>query len=158
VAQRLASEPLSAIYTSPRKRTIESAELVAASQTCGLRIENDLREIDFGDFEGLTYDNISKLYPGLYRQWMEQPTEVEFPNGESFTIMKSRVTKAVASLHDLHAGQSIALVTHGGAIRILLAETLSIPASNVFRIGQHYSALNLIRFLGNHPVVELMNG
>lgn len=158
VAQRLASEPLSAIYASPRRRTIESAEILAAAHACGVRIENDLREIDFGDFEGLTYDDISKLNPELYRQWMEQPTEVEFPNGESFTLVKSRVSKAVAVLKDRHAGQSIALITHGGAIRISLAEVLSIPAGNVFRIAQRYAAVNLIQFLGGHPAVELMNG
>ena len=158
VAKRLASEPLSAIYTSPRKRALESAEIVAAPHGCGVQIEHDLHEIDFGDFEGLTYDDISKLYPALYRQWMEQPTEVEFPNGESFSMMKSRVTKAVAALHDRHAGQSVALITHGGAIRIVLADALSVPSANVFRIAQRYAAINLIRFVGSHPVVELVNG
>ncbi len=158
VAKRLASEPLSAIYTSPRKRALESAEIIAAPHACGVQTEHDLREIDFGDFEGLTYDDISKLYPALYRQWMDQPTEVEFPNGESFSMMRSRVTRAVAALHDRHAGQSVALVTHGGAIRIVLADALSVPSANVFRIAQRCAAINLIHFVGSHPVVELVNG
>ncbi|WP_321473136.1 alpha-ribazole phosphatase [uncultured Paludibaculum sp.] len=158
VAKRLASESLSAIYTSPRKRTLESAEIVAAHHACGVRIENDLREIDFGDFEGLTYDDIAKRYPELYGQWMEHPTKVEFPNGESFSKTRARVTKAVAMLLDRHAGQSVALVTHGGVIRIVLAGALSVPSANIFRIAQRYAAVNLIHFVGNHPVVELING
>lgn len=157
VARRLASEPLAAIYASPRQRTRVSAEIVAASHSCGVQIERDLREIDFGDFEGQSYDDIARRYPELYRRWMEQPTEVEFPNGESFALMRSRVTKAVATLLGRHAGQSIALITHGGAIRITLAEALSIPPANIFRIAQRHAAVNLIQFLGVYPIAELIN-
>ena len=55
----------------------------------------DLREIDFEDFEGLPYDEIATRYPDLYRQWMETPTEVRFPNGESFREMRIRVLRSV---------------------------------------------------------------
>jgi broad specificity phosphatase PhoE len=88
---------------------------------------------------------------------MEQPTEVEFSNGESFTLMRSRVPKAVAALLDRHAGQSIALVTHGGVIRIALAEALSILPVNILRIARRYGAVNLVQFLGSHPIGELIN-
>jgi alpha-ribazole phosphatase/probable phosphoglycerate mutase len=157
VAERLASEPLAAIYASPRKRTLESAEIIAARHACGVRIEANLREIDFGDFEGRTYDEIAQLYPEIYRQWMEQPTEVEFPNGESFSKLRARVTLILAVLLDRHSGQSVALVTHGGTIRTVLAEVLSIPSPNIFRIAQGYAAINLIRYIGSHPVIELVN-
>lgn len=158
VSKRLASEPLRAIYTSPRKRTFESAEMIAAAHGRGVEVENRLCEIDFGDFEGLTYDDIAERYPEIYRRWMERPWEVEFPNGESFSVMRSRVTGAVAALLDRHAGQSVALVTHGGVIRIVLADALSIPPANIFRIAQRYAAVNLACYVGTHPVVELING
>lgn len=158
VSKRLASEPLRAIYASPRKRTLESAEIIAAAHGRGVRVENDLREIDFGDFEGLAYDDIAERYPEIYRQWMDRPWEVEFPNGESFSMMRSRVTRAVAALRERHAGECVAVVTHGGAIRIALAEALAVPPAHIFRIAQRYAAVNLFRYVGDYPVVELVNG
>ncbi len=158
VAARLAGVPLAAIYASPRKRTIESAEALAARHACGIQVLDALREIDFGDFEGMTYDAIARDHAELYRQWMETPTEVQFPNGESYSIMRVRVARALDELLARHAGESIALVTHGGVNRIILAGALSIPPDHVFRVGQRYAALNLIRYTGDYPIVEIVNG
>lgn len=158
LSKRLKSQPLAAIYSSPRKRAVESAAILAAHHRCGVRTVEDLREIDFGDFEGLSYAEIEQRYPELYRQWMDRPTDVEFPNGGSFSRMCVRVMQALNVLRNRHAGQSVAIVTHGGVTRIALAEALGVPAANVFRIAQRYAALNLIHYVGAYPVVELLNG
>jgi alpha-ribazole phosphatase len=57
-----------------------------------------------------------------------------------------------------HAGQTIALVTHGGVIRIVLAWAMGLPRDNVFRLGQRYAAVNAIQWFDNYPSVELLNG
>jgi alpha-ribazole phosphatase/probable phosphoglycerate mutase len=158
VAQRLEAEPLHAICASPRRRTLESARILASARACGVQVEEDLREIDFGDFEGLPYEQIAERYPEIYRQWMEHPTEVEFPNGESFVKMCARVTRSIAALLARHAGDCVAVVTHSGVIRIVLADALGMPAENLFRIGQGFAAANLIRYVGGYPVVESING
>lgn len=158
VAEALQAEPLAAIYASPRQRCVEAAEILAGATGCPLRTVDALRELDFGAFEGRTYDEIAALYPEVYRQWMESPTEVQFPGGEGFSQMRSRVLAAAADLLGRHNGQTVALVTHGGAIRILLAEALCMPAANLFRLGQRYAAINRIRYQENIPIVDLMNG
>lgn len=158
VAKRLAGEPVSAIYASPRARTLETARIIAAAHGCGAQVEDDLCEIDFGDFEGLSYDEIERRYPEIYRRWMERPTEVEFPNGESFSMLRARVLKAAGRLLARHAGGCVVVVTHGGVIRAVLAEVLGVPPANIFRLGQGYAAMNLVRYMGEHPVVELING
>lgn len=68
-----------------------------------------------------------------------------------------RVVAAARDLRLRHRGQSIALVTHGGAIRILLAEALCMEPVDIFRIGQRYAAINVIRYFGEAPLVELVN-
>jgi alpha-ribazole phosphatase len=156
-AESLQTEPLAAIYTSPRLRTTESAHILASSHACGYREEPDLREIDFGDFEGLTYDEISVRYPALYRQWMESPTEVQFPNGESFASMRARVVRAFESILRSWEGQTVALVTHGGVIRILIAWALQMPDGCLFRLAQDYAARNLLTIVGGTPIVQSMN-
>jgi alpha-ribazole phosphatase/probable phosphoglycerate mutase len=157
IAAALAAEPLAAIYSSPRRRCVQAAEILAATRSCPLQRSDALRELDFGEFEGRRYDEIAALYPNLYREWMERPTEVEFPGGESFPAMRQRVLQAAADLRTRHAGETIALVTHGGVNRIILAEALGIEPANIFRLAQRYAALNLIRYFGDVPIVELVN-
>src|SRR5262249_24670154 len=110
------------------------------------------------DFEGKPYDEIAQTHPEIYRQWMEHPTETQFPNGESFRQMQERVLRAACELYRCHRGNTIAIVSHGGVNRILLAEALGIPATNIFRISQRYAAINLIALIEEYPSVELMNG
>jgi alpha-ribazole phosphatase/probable phosphoglycerate mutase len=157
VGSALATVSFSAIYASPRLRTRESAGIIAGHHRCAVQIDEQLREIDFGDFEGRTYDEIASLYPAVYAQWMSRPTEVQFPNGESFQLMRQRVLRAAGKLICQHAGETIAIVTHGGVNRILLADALGVPEANLFRIAQGYGARNLVRYIGDYPSVDLMN-
>jgi alpha-ribazole phosphatase len=157
VAARLRQESFTAIYTSPKVRCQQAAAILAERRECPIETVEGLVEIDFGEFEGRAYDEIAAAYPEVYRQWMERPSEVEFPGGESFLAMWRRVTESAAALRQRHLGESIAIVTHAGVIRILIAHALGLPRENVFRIGQNYGALNLIRYFGGFPVVELVN-
>jgi alpha-ribazole phosphatase len=153
LADWLRGLPLDAVYASPRRRTTETAEALGRP----VRVEEDLREIDFGLFEGRPYEEIERDYPDLFRQWMETPTRVEFPGGESFLRMKQRVLACVDRLRARHDGQTIALVAHGGTCRIVLAEALRMADEDVFRLGQQYTGVSVVRYLGGFPIVERMN-
>jgi alpha-ribazole phosphatase len=154
----LKDEKVEAIYCSPRLRAFESAtrRSRAGLETCPTVLQ-DLREIDFGDFEGLTYDEIAERYPDLYCQWMESPTEVQFPNGECFAGMRARVLAAFDEIRREHENETIAIVSHGGVNRILIAWALQIPNHCLFRIAQDYAALNLLEFVESVPIVKLLN-
>jgi alpha-ribazole phosphatase len=158
VANALGCRPLAAIYTSPRQRCRQAAQILAAGRTCPVETVAALRELDFGEFEGRSYDEIAAMYPDVYQQWMERPTETHFPGGESFPEMYARVIAATRDLRSRHTRQSIALVTHGGVIRIILADALGMDPANMFRIGQRYGAVNVIRYFGETPFVDLVNG
>ena len=156
-AECLKAEHFDAIYASPRVRTMESARVLTGFHKCGLQEDERLREIDFGDFEGLTYDEIAARFPALYREWMESPTEVQFPNGESFAAMRTRVLASFESLSERHEGRTVAVVTHGGVIRILLAWALQMPDGGLFRLAQDYAAMNLLAMVDGVPIVQRMN-
>ena len=156
-AERLKAEPIDTIYCSPRTRTVESAQVVASFHDCPPQIDQGLCEIDFGDFEGLPYDEIGAKYPEIYRQWMESPTQVKFPNGESFAEMRVRVLRAFEAIRKRNEGRTIAIVTHGGVIRIVLAWALQMPDTCLFRLAQDYAAVSLLKWIDDVPVVQLMN-
>ena len=156
-AQYLETEPISAIYTSPRSRSRESAVLLAASRSRPVEVVLDFREIDFGDFEGLAYGEIAARYPDRYRQWMETPTQIRFPNGESFAEMRVRVLRAFDRIQRERDGQTVAIVSHGGVNRILIANALQMPDECIFRLAQDYAAINLLVMMEGVPSVQLVN-
>ena len=157
-AQALSGETLAAIYSSPRRRARQSAEFLGKAKGLAVEILEGLCEIDFGHFEGLTYEEIQKQYAEQYQHWMNRPTEIHFPGGESFAQMQTRVIATATELFQRHQGESIAIVSHGGVNRIILAEALGIPATHIFHIAQRYAGLNLVIFYEGVPTVELVNG
>jgi alpha-ribazole phosphatase len=148
---------LSAIYASPRIRASESALIIAKQFETFYSVHESFCEIDFGDFEGLAYSEIEQNFPAEFKIWMETPTEAKFPNGESFTQMQTRVLQGISELKNKHHGEQIAIVSHGGVNRIILAHYLNVANKDIFRLEQTYASVNIIDFYAGFPVVRLMN-
>jgi broad specificity phosphatase PhoE len=119
-------------------------------------VDDDLREIDFGDFEGRRYEEIEAAEPELYRTWMSSPTTVRFPNGESYADVSVRALRAFERIRTAH--ECAVVVTHGGVIRAGLAAWLAMPGEAIFRLGQSYGGLTVVDWLENVPLVRVMNG
>lgn len=158
LARALAEVGLAAIYTSPRRRALQTASALGRVHGLAPVLDERLCEIDFGDFEGRTYEEIEREHPDLFRRWMETPTEIEFPNGESYERFKARALLALASILDNHRRDTVAVVTHGGIARAILADCLSIPNAGLFRIDQSYGALSIVDWIDGVPIVRLING
>lgn len=153
VAQALQPASLDAVYTSPRRRARESAEILASAAV----VEERFGEIDFGELEGLTYEAAAEQYPSVYEKWMERPTEVKFPGGESFDEMRARVLDALRGIRDAHSNQTVAIVSHGGVNRIVLADALGIEAQNIFHMEQSHAGVSVVDDFDDYSVVRLMN-
>jgi broad specificity phosphatase PhoE len=152
LAPALAGLELDAVYSSPRARAIETARPLTASPI----VHEGLREIDFGEFEGRRYEEIEASHPELFRAWMETPTDVRFPGGESFDDLRVRALQAFDEIRARHA--SALVVTHGGVIRAGLAAWLEMPAHSIFRLGQSHCGVTIVDWLEDVPVVQLLNG
>ena len=157
IAAALSAQLFAAIYTSPLQRCRDTATILTAGRTCKLEEIDSLRELDHGEWEGMTYDAILACHPKLYDRWMHQPLQVQFPGGGCFMDMRDRVLAVAADLCQRHRNDDIALVTHAGPIRVLLADALGIPPSNIFRIGSSYGGVSAIQYVANVPVIEFMN-
>jgi broad specificity phosphatase PhoE len=152
----LDNQPVTALYSSPSRRAIESANLRAVNFPAAA-VDERLREIDFGAFEGLTYREISSRYPQRYHEWMTQPTDVLFPGGESFATMSARVGDALDAIRRLHSGETVVTVSHGGVNRVALMHALDLDPRHIFRLAQTYACVNVIDYIGDEPVVRVMN-
>jgi alpha-ribazole phosphatase len=152
----LENQLVAAIYSSPSRRAVESTHLRTRGRP---RVATDerLREINFGTFEGLAYREIAVRYPKTYEQWMTRPTSVAFPGGETFAAMSARVRSAFEQIRQLHAGRTVAIVSHGGVNRVVLAAALDLAAPHMFRLDQAYACANVIDYFGDEPLVRLIN-
>lgn len=151
LGETLGSVRVDSVVSSPRLRAVQTAEPIAAPVT-----DDRLRELDFGEIEGLTYEEVERTRPELFRRWMEAPTEVEFPGGESYATLAARVRPAIDEL--VAAGGTHVVVTHGGPIRAVLADCLEMPAAAIFRLAQDYGGASIIDWMEGTPIVRVVNG
>lgn len=147
-----------AIYSSPRRRALDTAAALAAACHLDARVLAGLHELDFGAFEGRRYDDLRVEFPDLYAQWMSEPTDVRFPGGECFADLRARAVAAIGAVRSAHGGATTVLVTHGGVIRAVLGHVLGMADRGIFRLDQAYGAVTVVDYFGDTPLVRLVNG
>jgi alpha-ribazole phosphatase/probable phosphoglycerate mutase len=157
LARTLDRIPLAAVYSSPSTRALKTAAPIAAAHQLMPSVDDALREIDFGELEGRSYDEIQAVYPDLYRSWMETPTRVQFPGGESYKQLRRRAIVALEAIRARHRGELAAIVSHGGILRAMLADCLRMPDEAIFRIDQSYGALSIVDWIDGSPLVRVIN-
>jgi len=149
---------ISTVVFSPALRTLQTAIEVARCVNARIVVENNLHEIDHGDWEGKTSEEIGIEYPELSKKWWNgvNPLEIEFPNGEKIKDAIKRVRTAFFETLEKHQDEHLAISAHGGTNSIILGEILG--AQNFRSIGQSNTALNIIRQKNGIFRVKLMNG
>ena len=129
LAAELGPEEIAAVYTSDLARARETADIVAAGLGAEVVPLPELREIDVGEWEGLTWDEIEARYPAGARNWHEGGFGWE--SGESYEQLTERVVPALRRIAADHPGQRVLVVGHGGTVRATRAfiQGLSVPDS-----------------------------
>ena len=132
------------IYSSDLKRADETAKIVFAGRLIK-RLRN-LREMCFGVFEGLCYEEISKKYSKLYWQWVENLDNVTVPHGESLKEFRERVLESFSYAIKKRTDENIAIVTHSGPIRVILNSILKLDTEDFWQIQQDMASVNIIDY------------
>ena len=125
LAGRLSGLKIDALYTSDLARAVETAEILAARTGCTPVLERGLREVDNGDWRGLTRAQVRERNPAGYRRWLNG--EPGWSGGESYEEMHRRVIETVQRLLDAHRRGRILVVSHGGAVRAIVAHATGLP-------------------------------
>jgi alpha-ribazole phosphatase len=149
--------PLAAVHTSPLVRAFDTATAIATPHGLRPLADDAFSELDFGDLEGLSYDEIRAEHSAVYREWMQSPTTVRFPSGESFPDLRARVLPVFFEILERHRGEVVALVAHGGVVRVVLAEVPGFENGAVFRLELAYGGLSVVDWAGGAPVVRAVN-
>jgi broad specificity phosphatase PhoE len=156
LAARLKDTKIDKVYSSDLMRARQTAKIIFE----GRPIEEmaDLREMNFGIFERLKYEQLIEKYPELYRSWIDNPEKVITPNGEGLRGLSNRVEERLSAIICRNEGKRAAVVTHGGPIRIVLCKALKLDLKMFWQIEQQLCALNIIDYdEGSPPSVIKMN-
>lgn len=158
LAEHFPVKEIDAVYASDLNRAMVTAEAVAGRFGLSVQAEPAFREISFGEWEGLTYEQIVAKWPEAMGNFLQHPDILEIPGGETFPAVQKRAVARLEELVAKHEGQTIAIVAHGAVLRTLLTAALHMPLQYLWSIRQFNTAVNIVRYdAGASPTVELLN-
>ena len=156
LGERLAQQNITAVYSSPLSRALETARIAAGH--CGLVpvTRDGLREIGHGHWEGMKRDEVEEAFAAEYAAWEVDPFTFAPAGGESGVAVLARALPAIRDIVSAHAGQQVLVVSHKATLRLVLSSLLAFdPRGYRDRLDQSPACLNVLDFKG--PVrVRLM--
>jgi alpha-ribazole phosphatase len=146
----------SRVISSDISRSQRTAKIIAGWRTNPVEAMPALREIDLGEWEGFSFQEIKERFPEDYAARGRDIENWRPPHGESFADCSARVNTALAEILAGSHG-NVLLVGHAGVNRLILCSVLGSPVGNLHRIGQDYGCVNVIEFGPDRARVQLMN-
>jgi len=148
LGERLAGETIHAVVASPLGRTLETARIIAAPHGIEPKVEPDLREIDYGHWEGKTRGEVEAQYGEEYANWQEDPLTIAPRGGESGVQVLARALLVIRRIIDQHRHGSVLVACHKGTNRLLISSLLGFDARGYRdRLDQSPAALNILDFV-----------
>lgn len=157
LAKHLRQTAFDAIYASPMKRAQQTlAPLLADRQTAPVTLPG-LREVDFGDWTGLSWEDVKARFKISAFEWLDQLEQATIPNAESATVFRARVEPCLQQILRDHPGQSVAVLCHGGTIRMMLSILLGMPLPKMAGFEIEYASLTQVHCSPHKTEVQLLN-
>lgn len=157
LARALRAESIVALYSSPLRRALETAALVAEPHGLPVLREEGLRELDQGELEGMTPTQIETLYPGFLAQWREDAASVRIPGGESLPELQERAWASIRRIAERHPKGVVVAVGHNLTNRAILCRVLRLALSSFRSIGQAVATMNVLEFRDGRATLALLN-
>ncbi len=157
LAACLSSELAQAIYASDLRRAQETAQAIAARQKAAVRSDARLREINFGDWEGLTYEEIRQRNPTALSHWETHREGSAPPGGEMLKQLVRRVQSSLDEMRARHVDENVLVVAHGGPLQVLLCLALGLPAQMYWQFHLSTASISRLSFWPAGAILDTLN-
>jgi len=155
---RLATERVDAVYSSDLQRALVTAKTIASRHRLDVTTCAELREINFGELEGLNFEEISQLFPEFTAKWkVERSTDIEFPGGESFNELHNRVGIFVGRLKKHKAEETVLIVAHAGVLRSLICQLMRMGPQYIYHVRLDLGSLSILETYPMGAILTLLN-
>ncbi|MHB1417897.1 MAG: histidine phosphatase family protein [Chloroflexota bacterium] len=156
--ERLRPLSLAAVYSSDLARCLQTAQTIAEPHGLAVVPDADLREISFGECEGLSYAEIAARFPGAERFWAPDRTDVCFPSGESVDLLATRIGRFLAkAVADHGPDDAVLVVSHGGPIRLLICLGLGLPPARWWQVRVDLASVSFLDLYPEGAVLNCLN-
>src|SRR6185369_2474476 len=157
--ERLADAPISACYTSDLTRCVTGANIICEQFGIEPVRRSELRELNIGIWEGLTWQEIQTSWPEEWQARLADLVHFRVAQGETLLEVEARVMPVINEIVERHEGQELLVVGHGGVNRVVLLNAIGAPLAGIFNIEQSYGCYNIIDYyVDGRATVKLLNG
>jgi broad specificity phosphatase PhoE len=155
LALSLKDAPILSIYSSPLIRAQKTARIINEYHQVPLHIEPGLMEMDQGDFEGLTFQELMACEKDFLQKWMSDPASVQMPNGESFIELQDRAWKVIEDI--IGKSRNALVVSHNFTIAAILCKIKNISLSKFKQVCVDTASRTIVRYDNGEASIELFN-
>jgi len=158
LAAVLKKQGLDAVYSSPLKRAVDTAEVIAKECKVPLVVVPEFREIDAGELDGLSTLEMGNHYATFWADWSKGDPSTRLPNGESLEELQKRAWWAMERILEKHVdGGVVSVVAHMFTNMVIIARALDLDLRNVLHLRQDSAAISVIEFSARRHVLALLN-
>ena len=145
LAEYLSNVKIDAIYSSPLKRALKTAEIVAGYHKLDVDITSGLIDFNYGKWQGLSHQEVKDKYKELYAEWINHPDQVKMPAGESLDDVRKRTKDVVAQVIASYEG-TVVLVSHRVVNKVLISALLGLDNSHFWNIRQDTCGITIFTY------------
>ncbi len=156
LARLFKTKRLDAVYASPMKRVQQTLQAFTHGEVTPVILPG-LREVEFGDWTGLGWEEVREKFNISPFQWLQQLDAAQIPNADSSETFRARVEPCLHSILEAHPGQTVAIACHGGTIRMLLSLLLALPFSKTGMFEIDYASVTEVRHAPPRTDIRLLN-
>ena len=157
VALALKDEPVEAIYASPLKRALETAQAIARYHQAPLEIDACLMELDAGELDGLTYQQMREGYPAFLKEWVKDAGPLKLPGGECLQELQDRAWPCIERMQEKHPRGTVVVVSHNFALQTIICKAIGLKLSDFRRLRLAVAGLSIIDFSERGTALTLFN-
>jgi len=157
LALALKTLPLAAIYCSDLIRAKKTAEIIAEPHRILIRPEARLREMNQGVLEGQNLEGLLSGHPELLKKWMQEPAEVEMPEGESLRSVQARAWNALQDIVKRHPEETVAVISHNLACLGIICQAINLDLNHFRRLRIENASISELYFTSHGPVLIRLN-
>ncbi len=148
---------LDVLYTSPLKRTFETAKIVGKHLGIEPVPDDRIKEIDHGRWSGLLVEEVKERFPEEFETWIRNPEKASFEGGESLREVMERVSDFLREVREKHEGKRVGIVSHTVPIRCMLCSLLGIGLSHFWIFGCDNASYSVVDLEGERAVLKGLN-
>lgn len=156
-AEAYRATPWSAIYSSPLRRTVMTAQPLSHALTLKIDLRDDLKEIGYGKWEGQSAETVGRDYHDDYLRWLADPAWYPPTEGERAVAIASRGLRVIEEIKQRFTSGNILIVSHKATIRIILCSLLGIDVGRFrYRLVCPVGSVSVVEFVAQGPLLQTL--